>query len=68
MFVVLDKEANPSCAHSLAYHEIRLAMTKFLYNFDLVNLCDDSQNWMDQKVWGVWQKPKLMVQLKERAS
>lgn len=53
---------------NLAYHEMRLAMTKVLYNFDLVNLCDESQDWMDQKVWGVWQKPKLMVQLKERAS
>lgn len=68
MSVVLDEEANPPCVNSLAYHEMRLAMTKVLYNFDLVNLCDESQDWMDQKVWGVWQKPKLMVQLKERAS
>ncbi|KAH7061556.1 cytochrome P450 [Macrophomina phaseolina] len=51
---------------NLAYHEMRLAMTKVLYNFDLVNLCEESQDWMNQKVFGVWQKPKLMVQLKER--
>lgn len=50
---------------SLAYCEIRLILCKLLYNFDLV-LCRESAKWTDQKVYFLWDKPALMVTLKDR--
>jgi cytochrome P450 len=49
---------------SMAYHEMRLILTKVLYNFNL-ELCPESKNWMDhQQVYTLWQKPPLMVKVK----
>ncbi|GME31785.1 Cytochrome P450 [Neofusicoccum parvum] len=53
---------------NLAYHEMRVVLVKVLYNFEFENLCEESENWIDQKVWGFWKKPQLMVQLTERVS
>ncbi|KAJ5591827.1 uncharacterized protein N7459_002196 [Penicillium hispanicum] len=50
---------------NLAYCEIRLILCKLLYNFDLV-LCRESAKWTDQKVYFLWDKPALMVTLKDR--
>lgn len=47
---------------------MRLMLGKILYNFDLDNLCDESQDWMHQRVFGLWEKPVLKVQLKVRAT
>ena len=47
----------------MANHEMRLIITKILYNFDL-ELCPESENWFDQPVFTVWQKKPLMVKLK----
>ncbi|KAJ5257242.1 hypothetical protein N7478_013346 [Penicillium angulare] len=52
---------------NLAYHEMRIILAKFLYNFDLT-LTPESVGWAEQKVYGLWQKNKLMVQLKPRAT
>ncbi|KAJ6120171.1 hypothetical protein N7523_004451 [Penicillium sp. IBT 18751x] len=49
----------------LAYCEIRLIICKLLYHFDLT-LCPDSKNWTNQKVYFLWDKPPLMVTLKDR--
>jgi hypothetical protein len=49
----------------MAYVEMRMILANMLWNFDY-KLCDESQNWLDQKVYLVWQKNPLMVQLKPR--
>lgn len=51
--------------HSMAYVEMRMIMVKVLWNFDY-ELCDENDNWLDQKVYLVWKKEPLMVQLKPR--
>jgi cytochrome P450 len=47
----------------MAYHEMRLILTKVLYNFDL-ELCPESEVWTDQKVFTLWEKHPLMVKLR----
>ena len=51
--------------HSMAYVEMRMIMVKMLWNFDY-ELYDENDNWLDQKVYLVWKKEPLMVQLKPR--
>lgn len=53
--------------HSLAYCEMRLILCKLLFNFDLT-LEAESMNWLDQKVYYLWNKPPLMVSLRDRFS
>ena len=48
----------------MAYHEMRLILTKVLYNFDL-ELCPESEEWVDQKVFTLWEKHPLMVKLRD---
>ncbi|KAJ5156583.1 hypothetical protein N7492_009386 [Penicillium capsulatum] len=50
---------------NLAYSEMRLVICKLLYNFDLT-LQPESDNWTDQKVYFLWDKPSLMVTLHDR--
>ncbi|KAK4935608.1 hypothetical protein LTR10_023369 [Elasticomyces elasticus] len=49
---------------NLAYHEMRMILGNFLWNFDL-QICEESQNWMKQKVYVVWEKPPLIVRVKD---
>lgn len=51
--------------NSLANCEIRLILCKLLYHFD-VALRPESTNWADQKAYFLWEKPALMVTLKDR--
>jgi hypothetical protein len=45
----------------MANHEIRLLITKVLYNFDL-GLCPESNDWIGkQPVFTLWEKVPLMV-------
>jgi len=46
---------------NLAYVEAKLVMAKLLWHFDLIDAGND--NWLDQKIYMVWQKPPLMVNL-----
>lgn len=48
----------------MAYHEMRLILTKVLYNFDL-ELCPESENWTDQKVFTLWEKHPLIIKLRD---
>ena len=48
---------------NLAYHEARLLLTKTLWNFD-IELVDPQSRWNDQKIFFLWDKPALMVNLK----
>ncbi|KAJ5933979.1 sterigmatocystin biosynthesis P450 monooxygenase stcL [Penicillium verhagenii] len=50
---------------SLAYMEMRLVLAKLMYNFD-IELCEESENWIDQDVYSLWHKPALMVELQDR--
>ncbi|KAK0119808.1 hypothetical protein ONS95_011240 [Cadophora gregata] len=50
---------------NLAYAEIRSIATRVLWNFD-IELCTESERWLDQKMWLLWDKKPLMVKLKER--
>jgi hypothetical protein len=43
---------------------MRLIIAKVLFNFDL-ELVDKTQDWLKgQKVFALWQKPSLMVELR----
>ena len=46
----------------MAYHEIRLILAKVLWHFDL-KLCGESENWIDQKVYLMWEKGPLKCQI-----
>lgn len=48
---------------SLAYHEMRLILANTLWHFDL-ELCPESKNWQDQRVYIIWEKQPLMCKLK----
>ena len=50
---------------NLAYMEMRLVLARLLWNFD-VELCEESSQWMEQKVFFLWEKSPLMVKLTKR--
>jgi len=47
----------------MAYHEIRLILSKVLLNFDM-QLCSESEKWNEQKIFIMWDKKPLYCQLK----
>lgn len=49
---------------SLAYCEIRMILCKILYNFD-IKLSPKCLDWINQDVYFFWDKPPLIVELKE---
>ncbi|KAF2712060.1 cytochrome P450 [Pleomassaria siparia CBS 279.74] len=48
---------------NMAYHEMRLIIAKVLFNFDL-ELCPESANWADQRIFTLWEKKPLLCKLK----
>jgi hypothetical protein len=49
----------------MALHEIRLILSKVLFNFDL-ELLPECRNWIaDQKIYSLWEKIPLMVKIKD---
>ncbi|KAL2820278.1 cytochrome P450 [Aspergillus granulosus] len=50
---------------NLAFAEMRVILARVLWNFDL-ELCEESENWFDQKTYNLWEKPELMCKLKLR--
>ncbi|KAH4228981.1 hypothetical protein HBI06_091500 [Parastagonospora nodorum] len=48
---------------NMAWHEMRLLLSKVVYNFDF-ELCPESEGWTDQEVYTLWEKRPLMVKLK----
>jgi hypothetical protein len=49
----------------MALHEMRLIITKVLFNFDL-ELMPESRNWIaNQKIYLLWEKLPLLVKLKD---
>jgi hypothetical protein len=47
---------------SLAYAEMRLLLTTFIWHFDL-ELDPSSDKWNDQECYILWEKPQLLVKL-----
>ncbi|KAK0637910.1 Averantin hydroxylase [Lasiodiplodia hormozganensis] len=45
---------------TLAYQEMRIILAKILWNFDL-KLCPESDGWINQKSYTLWQKDPLWV-------
>lgn len=50
--------------YSLAYVEMRIVLARLLWNFDLVGLAPQCENWADQEIYLFWEKSELLVQLK----
>ncbi|KAE8165528.1 cytochrome P450 [Aspergillus tamarii] len=50
---------------NLAHMEMRLMLSKLLFNFDIV-LTPQSENWDKQRIFIIWDKPALMVRLTDR--
>ncbi|KAF1924082.1 cytochrome P450 [Didymella exigua CBS 183.55] len=48
---------------NLAWHEMRLIATRVLFNFDL-ELCPESDGWLDQRTFLLWEKPEMYIKLK----
>jgi len=46
---------------NLAYAEIKLVVARLVWSFDIENATEG--NWMDQKVFMVWEKSPLLVKL-----
>ncbi|TVY15286.1 Cytochrome P450 monooxygenase FUM2 [Lachnellula arida] len=49
----------------LAMAEMRAILARMLWHFD-ISLCEESARWNDQKVFIFWDKPDLIVTLRER--
>ena len=47
---------------NLAWHEMRVLLVTVLLHFDL-SLCEESEEWNDQKVYTLWEKKPLMCTL-----
>lgn len=49
---------------NMAYHEMRLILANVLWHFDL-EFCEESKDWIRHGNWILWEKPALMVKLRE---
>lgn len=45
---------------------MRLMLVKLLTNVDIEGLSGDSETWMDQRIFALWEKPQLNVRVKRR--
>ncbi|KAF1968697.1 cytochrome P450 monooxygenase-like protein [Bimuria novae-zelandiae CBS 107.79] len=50
---------------TMAWLELRAILAKLLWHFD-IELMEESRRWDEHKVFVLWDKPALMVKLKER--
>ncbi|KAL0942970.1 averantin oxidoreductase [Colletotrichum truncatum] len=50
---------------NMAYFQIRLIIAKIFFNFDMEPL-PVCENWDNQKVYGMWEKPPLLVRVTRR--
>lgn len=45
--------------------EMRVILARVIWNFDM-QIADDSRNWTEQELFGLWKKGPLNVHLKPR--
>ncbi|CAG8908965.1 unnamed protein product [Penicillium egyptiacum] len=50
---------------NLAYVEMRIILARMVFNFDM-ELAEPGKDWVDQDCFVLWNKPKLMINLKPR--
>ncbi|PSN70531.1 cytochrome P450 [Corynespora cassiicola Philippines] len=50
---------------NLAFHEMRLILATVLWKFDM-KLGSGMETWHDQKIYALWTKPPLMIEIRER--
>ena len=50
-------------ATSLAAAEMRLVLSKMFWNFNIELHADTRTDWFDQRVFTLWEKPPLFLQL-----
>ena len=60
---MLPHRGNALTTPSIAYAELRLILAKMIWNFDW-ELMREAEDWMKQKVFVLWEKPPLMLQLR----
>jgi cytochrome P450 len=51
----------------LAYAEMKLILARLVYEFD-IQLDDENVDWMNQRVFTLWEKSGMIVRLKSRGS
>jgi cytochrome P450 len=61
-FYPLQKIITDGGVASLAYNEMRSVIARMIWHFDM-ELVNEDQNWTDQNVYLMWEKPPLMVKL-----
>lgn len=67
MIYSLEESRGLTSNYSLAYAEMRLTLAKLLWNFDF-GLTDDSDTWLQtQKVYLIWEKIPLLINLRPRS-
>jgi len=49
---------------NMAYHEMRLLLSKVIYNFDFQLGPDSDRDWFEQESYTLWQKKPLMIKVK----
>lgn len=50
---------------NLAYNKMRTILARVLWSFDL-ELCEESSDWWNQRLWIVWEDKPLFCRLKLR--
>lgn len=50
----------------MAYHEMKPIVAKVFYNFNL-ELCKESEDWNDQKIFLMWDKGPLYCRISQKA-
>jgi hypothetical protein len=48
----------------MAYHEMRLLLSKVIYNFDFELGPDSDRAWFEQESYTLWQKKPLLIKVK----
>jgi len=49
---------------NLAYAELRLILAKMLWHYDISLDSEKTGDFLDQKIWSIWAKRELWMQLK----
>ncbi|KAH8662498.1 cytochrome P450 monooxygenase [Xylariales sp. PMI_506] len=51
---------------NLAYAEMRLILARLVWSYDISLVDQDMGNWVDQRMYGLWEKPPLNIRLSPR--
>ncbi|KAI0024058.1 cytochrome P450 [Xylariomycetidae sp. FL0641] len=52
---------------TLAWAEMRMILSKLVWNIDLLSIAPDSERWIErQRIFSLWEKPPLNVKVSPR--